>query len=45
MTTDPFQDSGSLFTEEILAKYDDSDPKLPIYLAVCDSILYYTSSC
>lgn len=29
-----FKGTGKLFTEDMLAKYDGSDPKLPIYLAV-----------
>jgi hypothetical protein len=45
MATDAFQGSGSLFTDEMLAKYDGSDPKLPIYLAVGDDIPYHILAC
>ncbi|PVG03587.1 cytochrome b5 [Serendipita vermifera] len=39
----PFEGSGSLFTEQMLAKYDGSDPKLPIYLAI-DGDVYDVSA-
>ena len=30
----PFEESGTLFTEQMLAKYDGSKPELPVYIAV-----------
>lgn len=39
----PFEGSGSLFTEEMLAKYDGSNPNLPIYLAI-DGDVYDVSA-
>ncbi|KAG8765964.1 hypothetical protein FRC15_006670 [Serendipita sp. 397] len=39
----PFEGSGNLFTEQMLAKYDGSNPSLPIYIAI-DGDVYDVSS-
>lgn len=39
----PFEGSGALFTEEMLAKYDGSDPNMPVYLAI-DGDVYDVSA-
>lgn len=39
----PFEESGKLFTEQMLAKFDGSNPALPIYLAI-DGKVYDVSA-